>query len=89
MTTKVINNLTRITINLIQCFRKTKGHKKRTKEFENTKEVEEIVKTEDRQDHGQQNETKDKQITHNTTLKTKAGVKQTLPNQGELGASEG
>ena len=32
----------------------------------------EIVKSEDRQDHGQQNETKDKHRTHNTTLKTKA-----------------
>ena len=29
----------------------------------------EIVKSEDRQDHGQQNETKDKHRTHNTTLK--------------------
>ena len=34
----------------------------------------EIVKSEDRQDHGQQKETKDKYGTHNTTLKTKAGV---------------
>ena len=33
-----------------------------------------IVKLEDRQDHGQQNEMKDKHRTHNTTLKTKAGV---------------
>ena len=31
----------------------------------------EIIKSEDRQDHGQQNETKDKYRTHNTTLKTK------------------
>ena len=31
----------------------------------------EIVKSEDRQDHGQQNETKDKHRKHNTTLKTK------------------
>ena len=37
----------------------------------------EIVKSEDRQDHGQQKETKDKR-THNTTLKTKAGVTRTL-----------
>ena len=34
----------------------------------------EIVQSEDRQDHGQQNETKDKHRTHNTTLKTKARV---------------
>ena len=32
----------------------------------------EIVKSEDRQDHGQQNEMKDKHRTHNTTLKSKA-----------------
>ena len=31
----------------------------------------EIGKSEDRQDHGQQIETRDKPITHNTTLKTK------------------
>ena len=36
----------------------------------------EIVKSEDRQDHGQQNETKDKHRKHNTTLLTKAGVTQ-------------
>ena len=30
----------------------------------------EIVKSEDRQGHGQQNKTKDKQRTHNTSLKT-------------------
>ena len=34
----------------------------------------EIVKSEDRQDNGQQNETKDKHRTHNTTLITKAGI---------------
>ena len=39
----------------------------------------EIVKAEDRQDHGQQNETKDKHRTHNTTLKTKAGVTRRVP----------
>ena len=38
----------------------------------------EIEKSEDRQDHGQQNETKDKYRTHNTKLKTKAGVTRTL-----------
>ena len=38
----------------------------------------EIVKSEDKQDHGQQNETKDKHTTHNTTLKTNAVVIQTL-----------
>ena len=42
------------------------------KEFEDTKGQRKIVKSEDRQDHGQQNETKDKYRTHNTTLKTKA-----------------
>ena len=34
----------------------------------------EIVKSEDRQDHGQQNETIDKHRTHNATLKTNAAV---------------
>ena len=34
----------------------------------------EIVKSEDRQDHGQPNETKDKHGKYNTTLKTKGGV---------------
>ena len=43
----------------------------------------EIFKSEDRQDHGEQNETKDKHRPHNTTLKTKAGVTRTLQNQGE------
>ena len=38
----------------------------------------EIVKSEDREDHGQQNETKEKHRTHNTTLKTKAGITRTL-----------
>ena len=38
----------------------------------------EIVKSGDRQDHGQQNERKDKYRTHNNTLTTKAGVTQTL-----------
>ena len=47
----------------------------------------EIIKSEDRQDHGQQNETKDKQRTHNTTLKYKAGVTRTLQNQGEFRCS--
>ena len=42
------------------------------------KEQTEIVKSEDRQDHGQQNETNDKHRTHNSTLKTKAGVTRTL-----------
>ena len=52
------------------------------KEFEDTKGQTEIVKSEDRQDHGQQNETKDKHRTHNTTLKTKAGVTRTLQKPG-------
>ena len=36
------------------------------------------IQKEDRQDHGQQNETKDKHRAHNITLKTKAGVTRTL-----------
>ena len=39
-----------------------------------------IVKSEDRKDHGQQNEMKDKNRTHKTTLKTKAGVTRNLQN---------
>ena len=42
----------------------------------------EIVKSEDRQDHGQQSETQDKYRTHKTTLKTKAGVTRTLQKPG-------
>ena len=42
----------------------------------------EIVKSEDRQDHGQQNETKDKHRTHNTTQKTKARETLTLQKPG-------
>ena len=42
----------------------------------------EIVKLEDRKDHGHQNETKDKHGTHKTTLKTKAGVTGTLQKPG-------
>ena len=38
-----------------------------------------ILKSED---HGQQNETKDKHRTHNTSLKTKAGVTRTLQKSG-------
>ena len=33
-------------------------------------------------DHGHRNETKDKHISHNTTLKTKAGIIQTLIKLG-------
>ena len=44
----------------------------------------------DRQDHGQQNETKYKHRTHNTTLKTKAGVTRTLQKtRMSSGAPEG
>ena len=46
----------------------------------------EIIKSEDRQEHGEQNETKDKHRTHNTTLKTKAGVTRTL-QKGEFRCS--
>ena len=42
----------------------------------------ETVKSEDIQDHGKQNKTKDKYRTHDTTLKTKAGVTQTLQTPG-------
>ena len=42
----------------------------------------EIIKSVDRQDHGKQNETKDKHRTHNTALKTKAGVTRTLQKPG-------
>ena len=42
----------------------------------------EIVKSEDRQDHGQQNKTKDKHRTYNITLKTKAGITRTLQKPG-------
>ena len=52
------------------------------KEFEDTKAADRNRKSEDRQDHGQQNETKDKHTTHNTTLKTKAGVTRTLQKPG-------
>ena len=37
-------------------------------------------------DHGQQNEMKDKCRTHNTTLKTKAGVKWTLQKPWQIKA---
>ena len=42
----------------------------------------EIVKSEDRQYYGQQNETKDKYRTRNITLKTQAGVTPTLQKPG-------
>ena len=42
----------------------------------------EIVQWEDRQDRGQQYETKDKHRKHNTTLKTKAGSTGTLQKPG-------
>ena len=42
----------------------------------------EIVKSEDRQGHGQQKETKDKHRKYNTTLKTKAGITRTLQKPG-------
>ena len=51
-------------------------------EFEDTKGTDRNRKSEDRQDHGQQNETKDKHRAHNTTLKTKAGVTRTLQKPG-------
>ena len=48
------------------------------KEFEHTKGADRTRRSEDRQDHGPQNETKDKHRTYNTTLNTKAGVTGTL-----------
>ena len=42
------------------------------------KEQTEIVKSKDRQDHGQQNKMKDKHRTHDTSLKTIVGVTRTL-----------
>ena len=39
-----------------------------------SKEQREIVKSEDRQDHGQQNEMKDNHRTHNATLKTTKNI---------------
>ena len=47
----------------------------------------EIVKSEDGQDHGQQNETKDKHRTHNTTLKLKLEKHEPYKNQGEFRCS--
>ena len=52
------------------------------KEFEDIKGEAEIVKSENRQFRGQQNETKGKHRSHNTTIKTKAGVTRTLQNPG-------
>ena len=46
--------------------------------------------SEDRQNHGKQNETKDKHRTHDTTMKTKAGVTRTLQKtRVSSGAPEG
>ena len=42
----------------------------------------EIIKSEVRQNHSQQNETKDKHRKQNTTLKTKAGVTRTVQKRG-------
>ena len=42
----------------------------------------EIVKSEDRQDHGQQNKTKDKHRTHAITLKLNWSKAQTLQKPG-------
>ena len=44
----------------------------------------EIVTSEDRKDHNQQNETKDKQRKHNTTQKTKARLSRTLQKPGRV-----
>ena len=49
----------------------------------------EIDKSEERQDLGQQNETKDKHKTHNTLLKTRPGVTRTLKTRVSSDAPEG
>ena len=41
-----------------------------------------IARSEDRQDHGQENKTKDKHRPHDITVKHKAGVTRTLQKQG-------
>ena len=51
------------------------------KEFEDTKGAHRIVKSEDRQNHGQKIKRKTN-IEHNTTLKTKAGDTRTLQKPG-------
>ena len=57
---------------------------------EETKVADIIVKSEDRQDHGQLIETKAKHRTHNTTLKTKAVVTRVLKkNRVSSGIPEG
>ena len=48
------------------------------KEFDDTKGTDRNQKSEERKDHGQQNQTKDKHGTHSTTQKTKAGVTRNL-----------
>ena len=55
-------------------------HLKGTRRYQ--RGIKEIVKSEDRQDNGQQNKTKDKHRTHSTTIKTKAGVTGTLQKPG-------
>ena len=57
-------------------------HRNRKKNSKIPKGQQKIVKSEDRQEHGQQNEMKDKHRKYNTTLKTKAGVTQTLQKPG-------
>ena len=52
------------------------------KEILSAKGTTEIVNSKDRQYHGQQNKTKEKHRTHNTTLEIKAGVKRTLQTPG-------
>ena len=43
-----------------------------------------IVKSGDRQDYDQQNDTKDKHRTHNTTVKSNAGITRTLKKPGRV-----
>ena len=59
------------------------GDIKRYEEFQDTKGTEKKpVKSGKRQVYGQQNKTNEKYKTHNTTLKTKAGVTRTLQIPG-------
>ena len=64
---------------LHKCHKKVEQQNKRNSKIPMVQT--EIVKSEDSQDHGQHNETKDKH-NHNTTLKTKAGVTRTLQKSG-------
>ena len=59
---------------IFNCKTRNRNNVKLKKEFEDIKGVDILVKSEDRQDHGQQKETKYKYRTINTALKTKFSV---------------